>query len=304
MTVNTIKLSGVIPPMITPLTENMEVDVDGLEALVTYMLDGGVGGIFALGSSGEGPWLTSTQQSTVLKTVVDCVKGRVPVLVGALEPSTARTQEVIQRHVNDGADIVVITSPYYFPADDIVQINHIEQLATQSPVPVMLYNIPPTTHNPIVAETVNQVMQMDNLIGIKDSAGDWDNFLKLLEYRKQRPEFCVFQGAEKLAAKSIEAGADGIVPGLGNIVPQHFVAIINAIQAEDPDEASRLQEAIDELWMLHTYDFWMSGLKYAASLLGFGSGAAIGRKIYMNDDAKHKIGTLVDKFGNQTVLNK
>jgi 4-hydroxy-tetrahydrodipicolinate synthase len=298
MTKAVTRLSGVVPPMITPLTESGEIDSIGLERLINHLLDGGVSGIFALGSSGEGPWLTASQQTTVIKEVVRCVAGRVPVLAGALEPSTSRTQEAISRHADAGADMVVITSPYYFPSDESVQIKHIETLVESSPIPAMLYNIPPTTHNPIAPETVQQIMQLDNLVGIKDSAGDWDNFLKLLSYRADRPEFVVFQGAELLATRSIEAGADGIVPGLGNIVPSHFVAIIKAIQSGDPADAHAIQKRIDELWTLHTHDFWLIGLKYTASLLGFGSGAAIGHTMKMDKDAQQIIATLLEKVSS------
>ena len=298
------RLSGVIPPMVTPLTEGGDIDIAGLGRLVNHLLDGGVSGIFALGSSGEGPWLTAEQQSTVIKEVVRTVDGHVPVLAGALEPSTSRTQEMIEQHADAGADMVVITSPYYFPSDASVQIRHIETVVNTSPIPVMLYNIPPTTHNPIVAETVKQIMQLDNLVGIKDSAGDWDNFLKLLEYRAGRPEFVIFQGAEKLSAQSIEAGADGIVPGLGNIVPNYFVEIIKAIKANNLSDADAIQDRIDELWTLHTYDFWLIGLKYAASCLGFGTGTAVGHMMTMDKDAQEKIAALLEKVNNEAIPSK
>lgn len=295
MTKNATRLSGVIPPMITPLTADHKIDIDGLERLVTHMLDGGVSGIFALGSSGEGPWLTSIQQTIVIREVVRCVAGRVPVLAGALEPSTSRTQEAIKRHVDAGADMVVITSPYYYSSDATVQVRHIETLVETSDIPVMLYNIPPTTHNPIVAETVQQVIQLDNLIGIKDSAGDWDNFLALLKYREQRPDFGVFQGAEKLATQSLTVGADGVVPGLGNLIPVHFVAIVKALQADKEADADAIQKQVDELWTLHTHDFWLICLKYAASLLGFGSGKTVGHTMHMNTAAQQTIAALLEK---------
>lgn len=297
------KLSGVIPPMITPLTESGDIDITGLERLVNHLVDGGVSGIFALGSSGEGPWLTATQQTTVIQEVVRFVGGRVPVLAGALEPSTARTDEAIKKHMDAGADMVVITSPYYFPSDAPIQIRHIETLVESSSIPVMLYNIPPTTHNPIAPETVKEVMQLDNLVGIKDSAGDWDNFLKLLAYRVDRPEFVVFQGAEKLAARSIEAGADGVVPGLGNIVPSFFVEIINAIKSGNPADAHAIQDRIDELWKVHTYDFWLIGLKYTASLCGFGSGTAVGHMMTMGGDAQHAITALLKKVDSKAIID-
>ena len=287
------KLRGIIPPMITPLTAQGDLDLAGLERLVTHLLDGGVAGVFVLGSSGEGPWLTATQQHQLVRETVRLVAGRVPVLVGALEPCTARALENIHQHHEAGADMVVITSPYYFQVGADEQSRHIATLTTQSPIPVMLYNIPPTTHNPITADTVRAVLSLENLVGIKDSAGNWDNFSTLLQLRAERPDFVVFQGAEKLAARSLLAGADGIVPGLGNLVPALFREIQDLAQTGQQADALSIQARIDQLWTLHTYDYWLVCLKYAASVLGFGSGRTCGHTTNLTDTERQQIQALV-----------
>ena len=292
-------LRGIIPPMITPLTAQGDLDLPGLERLVTHLLDGGVAGVFVLGSSGEGPWLTIKQQRQLVRETVRLVAGRVPVLAGALEPGTARTLENIHQHHDAGADTVVITSPYYFQVGPAEQIQHIETLVTQSPLPVMLYNIPPTTHNPIAPDTVREVLPLENLVGIKDSAGNWKDFSALLQLREERPDFVVFQGAEKLAAGSLLAGADGIVPGLGNLVPALFRQIFDLVQARHDAEALAIQAYIDQLWTLHTYDYWLVCLKYAASVLGFGSGQTCGHSVHMAEDARQQIQALIHDIEQQ-----
>jgi dihydrodipicolinate synthase/N-acetylneuraminate lyase len=299
MTANASKLSGIIPPMITPLTAQGELDVAGLERLVTHLLDGGVAGVFVLGSSGEGPWLTAAQQCQLVRETVRLVAGRVPVLAGALEPCTARTLENMHQHHEAGADLVVITSPYYFQVGPSEQIRHIETLATEAPLPVMLYNIPPTTHNPIAPDTVRAVLPLENLVGIKDSAGDWDNFTKLLQLRAARPDFVVFQGAEKLAARSLLAGADGVVPGLGNLVPALFRQIFDRAQTGQEAEALAIQARIDQLWTLHTHDYWLVCLKYAAAVLGFGSGQTCGHTAHLTDADRQQIQELVHKIAKK-----
>ncbi len=272
----TTRLSGIIPPMITPLTESGQIDVPGLERLVNHMLRGGVSGIFVLGSSGEGPWLTRDQQRQMVQETVRLVGGKVPVLAGALEAGTARTLEVLYQHQDAGADMIVIASPYYYGAGPAVQIEHVTTLVNAASVPVILYNIPPMTHNPISPATVQQVLGLENLVGVKDSAGNWDDFQDLLRLKTERPDFAVFQGAERLAAQSLLAGADGIVPGLGNVVPEIFQQIHAAALDGRPADAEHLQEKIERLWVLHTYDYWLVCLKYAASVLGFGSGRTCG----------------------------
>jgi 4-hydroxy-tetrahydrodipicolinate synthase len=271
-----LALSGVIPPMITPLTAEGKVDVAGIERLVDYLIDGGVSGLFLLGSSGGGPWLTLSERTLVIQESVRVAAGRVPVLAGVLEPSTSRTIEAAQMAEDAGADCLVATSPYYFgPGGPDHQVYHFETIARAISLPLMLYNIPPATHNPIELDTVRQLLAVENLIGIKDSAGNWEYFVKLLDLRKTR-DFRVFQGAQNLAASSALAGADGLVPGLGNLVPDLFVRLMRSAQAGEREQAFALQERVNELSKLHTHGFWLVCLEYAASLLGFGSGAVCG----------------------------
>jgi len=271
-----LALSGVIPPMITPLTAEGKVDVVGIERLVNHLIDGGVSGLFVLGSSGEGPWLTLSERRLVIKESVRVASGRVPVLAGVLEPGTSRAIEAAQIAEHAGADCLVVTSPYYFSPGPGHQVYHFETIARAISLPMMLYNIPSSTHNPIELDTVRRLLAVENLIGIKDSAGNWEHFVELLELRKIRPEFRVFQGAEKMAASSILAGADGLVPGLANLVPEVFDRLMRSAQAGEREQAFALQERVNELSKLHTYGFWLVCLKYAASLLGFGTGAACG----------------------------
>lgn len=172
-----IALQGVIPPMITPLTPDRDVDVESTERLVQHMITGGVSGIFVLGSSGEGPWLTWSQQRKLLETTIAAANGRVSILVGALKPSTSRTVETIKRLEQiTGVDAVVVTTPYYFASAAEDQMHHFSVIASATKLPVVLYNIPPTTHTTIAPETVRELLTIDNIIGIKDSAGDMAQF--------------------------------------------------------------------------------------------------------------------------------
>ena len=290
-------LEGLVPPMITPLTPEGEIDRNDLERLVNHLLDSGVSGLFILGTSGEGPWLTSRQSEALMRYTVEAVNGRVPVLAGVLEPSTPRTIEAIKRAVDCGVDTVVVTTPYYMEADASVQRYHLEQAAQISPLPVLLYNIPSKTHNILAPQTVREVLHITNIIGIKDSAGDWQAFEALLALRHERPTFKIFQGAEQLSARSLAAGADGVVPGLGNLVPVLFVEMIKNIKAGNVAAATALQEQVDWIGRLHTYGYWLACLKYAVSLSGLCSDVTCGQNGTLNETSKQAIRDLVTKHG-------
>lgn len=272
------------------------MDLPAIEHLVTYLLDSGVSGLFILGSSGEGPWLTASQRQQVIEQTAGAAGGHVPVLVGVLEPGTRRTLEAVQMAEDAGADAVVMTSPYYFPADAAIQIHHFETIAAASALPVMLYNVPANTHNPISPDTVGRLLGIDNLVAIKDSAGNWQDFERLLELRASKPGLRVFQGHESLAARSVLAGADGIVPGLGNLVPGLFVRLVASARAGDREMAFSLQAQVDALCELYTLGSWLACLKYAASLLDFGSGVTSGPTDCLSEPARATIRQLVQTY--------
>ncbi len=286
-------LSGLVPPMITPLTASGQVDEAAIDQLVAYMLAHGVDGLFLMGSSGEGPWLTFSQQQQVIRRVQQAVNSRVPLLVGALEPGTQRTLEAVRMIEDTGGDVLVITTPYYFMTDEAAQLRHFETIAAHTTLPVMLYNIPQTTHNLLTPATARKLLPIEHIIGIKDSATHWEAFTQFLDLKADKPDFLVFQGSEKLAVRSIQAGADGLVAGMGNLVPALLKEIITSVRNGDDTTAHALQTQITALWDLHTYDFWLVCLKYAASLLGFGSGATCGHPSQLTAESQAAIRTML-----------
>ncbi|MCC6804198.1 MAG: dihydrodipicolinate synthase family protein [Anaerolineae bacterium] len=288
-----LRFQGVIPPMITPLTSSGDVDTAATEHLVERLVAGGVDGIFVLGSSGEGPWLTAEQSAEVMRLAVRAAAGRVPVLGGVLESGTRRTLDAIENAAACGVSAVVVTAPYYFEADAQTQRVHFETIARRSPLPIVLYNIPSMTHNAIAPQTVADVLDCETIVGIKDSAGNWEVFAALLALREKRRDFQVLQGAERQSLRSLLAGADGIVPGMGNLAPKLFADLLKCVRAGDTAGAEALQQRAEALWHLHTHGFWLACLKYAVSLVG-DSRSATSANVDLAETAKAAIYTLVE----------
>lgn len=295
-------LKGVIPPMITPLTEDDAVDMAGLRRLVAHLLAGGVSGIFVLGSSGEGPWLTPMQGQQVVQGVAKEVNGRVPVLAGILEPSTWRVLDLLDSAKEAGADAVVVTTPYYFETDADTHFHHFATIARHTDLPVVLYNIPSKTHSHLSVETVARLLNIENIIGIKDSSGDWQQLSGLLSLRQIRHDFRILQGAEGLSGSSALAGVDGLVPGLGNLMPALFVRILAAAHAKDESTVRSLQAQVEALGILHSHGHWLACLKYAVSLLGFSRDIAYGRPQALPLQAQQAIAAIVSAVRNAEIL--
>ncbi|QPC83321.1 dihydrodipicolinate synthase family protein [Phototrophicus methaneseepsis] len=295
-----MKLKGVIPPMLTPLS-NGEVDAEATKRLIHHLIESGVAGIFVMGSTGEGPWLNQHQRKALLAATVDAVDGRVPILAGALEPGTGPTLEAIQLIAGYAVDVVVVATPYYFQADAATQAEHARIIADESPLPVMLYNIPQMTHNPLRAETVAQLLDHENIIGIKDSQGDWANFEALLKLKEQRADFIISQGAEAQGAQSALAGADVLVPGISNLIPEKFVSVMNQASLGHTDEVHAMADEISGVMKgIYGDGFWLPRMKYAASLRGFGDGSRLAPAPPLAEAEKEAVRSYVERYLDKT----
>lgn len=293
---NHIKISGVIPPVVTPLTQNKQLDLRTFEKQLHYLVKAGVDAVFVLGTCGEGYGLTRSQKRELLKGAVDAVDSRVPVLAGVLEPSTARVLEELDRTIEAGISAVVVTTPYYYQSDASDQIHHFRTIARASSVPIITYNIPSHTQNTITPETVTTLLDEENIIAIKDSTEDWALFEALLALRDINPNFSVLQGSEKNAAKALLAGADGIVPSAGNLVPSLFVELVKAVHKNDTVRVNNLDQQINDLTNLYTHGFWLACLKYGLTLVDRGTGETLSHHQSLTESAKTQIRDLVEHY--------
>jgi dihydrodipicolinate synthase/N-acetylneuraminate lyase len=261
-------LRGVIPPMISPLTEAHLVDEPAIGRVADYILGGGCSGLFVLGGVGEGAWLSSSQRQQVVASTVRAAAGRAPVLVGLMLPGTAPAREAALQAAGAGADALVVGSPYYFAADAASQRRHVEAILNATPLPVLLYNIPQCTHTPLAHEAVQALSTEPRILGVKDSWGDLPYFQSLLTLKQARPDFRVLQGHEHAAMASLLLGADGLIPGLGNVAPRVMVSLVQAARAGDVATCQALHGQIFELTGMYTNKAGLAGLYAACALLG------------------------------------
>jgi 4-hydroxy-tetrahydrodipicolinate synthase len=265
-------LGGIVPPLISPLDRAREPDGPAMAALVAHVLDGGCTGLFVLGGCGEGAWLTAPQRSAVVRAAAKAAGGRAPVLAGCMLPGTRAAAEAARQAAGEGADAVVVGSPYYFGVDGAAQQRHVEAVLDAASLPALLYNIPQSTHQVLAPATVAALARDSRVLGIKDSAGDFTAFQAFLAIRRRQPAFRVLQGNEPLSAASLLQGGDGLVPGLANVAPALYVALREAAAKGEADACARLQTNIVDLAALHEQGHWLPALKAACSLLGLGAG--------------------------------
>ena len=269
-------LRGILVPMVTPLAGPDELDAAGLERLVDRMLAGGVHGLFLLGSCGEGPSLSPRIQRQLIDHVCGYVARRLPILVGVTASSPVESSALARHAADAGVDAVVIAPPFYFPLQQAELHAYITRQAADSPLPVVLYNMPGLTKVVIEPETVARLMDNPRIIGLKDSSGDMAYFRRAREVTRGRGDWTLLVGPEHLLAESIEAGGDGGVSGGANVLPQLFVQLYEAARAGFPEELAAFESDVVRLAQIYsvgsisgvTASSVVKGLKAALSTLG------------------------------------
>ncbi|MEV7568747.1 dihydrodipicolinate synthase family protein [Streptomyces tanashiensis] len=252
MNARTPRYTGVIPPVVTPLTADGEIDTASLERLVGFLLDGGVSGLFALGSSGETAYLTDAQKDVVVDTITGAVAGQVPVVVGTIEQTTNRAIERGRAALKSGADAIVATAPFYTRTHDTEIDRHFRLIADAVDLPLLAYDVPVCVHSKLSTDLVLRLAADGVLAGIKDSSGDDVGLRYLCLGARELPDFSVLTGHEVVVDAMLLGGADGAVPGLGNVDPHGYVRLDRLAAAGDWSAAKSEQDRIARLFEIVT----------------------------------------------------
>jgi 4-hydroxy-tetrahydrodipicolinate synthase len=269
-----MKFQGIIPPLITPLRARDELDFAGLEKLLEHILCAGVGGIFILGTTGEGPSLSYRLRREVIKRVCKQVKNRAPVLVGITDTAFVESINLARHAADCGASAVVAAPPYYLPEAQPELQEYLDHLVAELSLPLFIYNMPALTKVSFELETVRRAMDEPKIIGLKDSSGDLNYFKNAAQLIKQnRPDWSLFIGPEEKLFDALELGGHGGVSGGANLFPKLYVQLCAAHRAGNFSRAQELQKQIqrvsDSFYRIGKYSSSIiKGIKCAANCLG------------------------------------
>lgn len=266
-------LRGIIPPAITPMIDNDTLDVEGLERLLERMIEGGVSGVFILGTTGEAQNLSYRIRKELIKHTCRVVNRRVQVMVGITDTSFSESLSLAVVATEHGADVLVSAPPYYHVPGQDELIQYYNHLANRLPLPLFLYNMPANVKVMIEPRTVQRLSENPNIVGLKDSSGNGSYFQKVLHLMRGKPDFCVLAGPEEMLAESVLLGAHGGVNGGANMFPELYVSLYNAAVARDFGKIASLHARVMEI-SLSIYDIgrfassYIKGIKTTLNLLG------------------------------------
>lgn len=247
-------LKGVVPPVCTPFTKDYEVDEKSLRRLLNHLIDGGVHGLFILGSTSEVAYLTDKRRAEVIRITMDEVKGRVPVVVGAIDTTTLRVIENVKTAVAAGVEGIVITAPFYVRTHPAEIDNHFRLIKQAcGDVPLYAYDIPIAVNGVKLELSTLLNLAKDGVIqGLKDSSGNDAGIRAVVLAIKKLGlnDFAVLTGSELTVDSALIFGADGVVPGIGNIDPAGYVRIYDSVKKGDLVAARKEQERLFEMFAL------------------------------------------------------
>lgn len=263
-----MEIKGIIVPLLTPMHEDESVNEQELRNQVKRLIKAGVHGIFPLGTNGEGYILNKKEKEHVLSVVIEETGAVIPVFAGTGCISTKETIEQSLTAKSLGADALSIITPSFCMASQYEIYSHYKEVASAVDLPVILYNIPARTGNSITPETASRLSEIHNIIGIKDSSGNFNNMLQYIEMAKGK-DFSVLSGNDSLILWNLLAGGNGGISGCANVYPAVIVSIYHAFLEENIEKAKEIQESISSFRNCFRFGNPNTIVKAAVELLGY-----------------------------------
>ena len=238
--------TGVMPALVTPFNKDDEsINEENLRNLVNNLIDQGVTGLVPVGTTGEFVNMTFEERLRVIEIVVDETNGRVPVIAGTGETGTKLVIDATKAATDIGADAAIIVTPYYLKPKAKGLYDHYFTIAEKTDIPLVLYNIPACTGVELPWTVVEDLVDIENFIAIKDSSGDYKYFSALLE--KVSDKISVLIGWDENVLGALAGGAAGCILGSANVIPKIWLEIYDHVKNNRLQEAQTLQKKVQKL---------------------------------------------------------
>jgi 4-hydroxy-2-oxoglutarate aldolase len=291
------KLNGILLPFPTPFDGEGRIDEPALRSNIESWNKTGITGHVILGSTGERVHLTERECLDVIETARESVPSHLAFIVGAGQQSTQATIDEIRHVAEAGADAVLVITPHFYRAEmtQNALVNHYLAVADASPVPVLLYSVPQFTNVTLQPETIARLSGHENIIGVKDSSGD---ILNLAETVRLVPEdFVVLTGNGSALYPALCVGARGAILAVGCIAPRLSVAIYEAYQSGEHEQAREMQQRLTRLTRGVSGRYGISGLKAALDMLGYAGGRVRAPLSDTTEEARREIRAVLEETG-------
>lgn len=290
------EIKGIIAAMQTAMNADGSINETEMRRQINRQIDAGVDAVFCLGTNGEFYIMNTEEKIQVMEIFVDEVKGRVPVYAGTGCVSTKDTIELSMKAKEIGVDILSVITPYFAALNQDELFQHYSTLAEAVELPIVMYNIPARTGAALAPSTVGKLAEKyDNIVGIKDSSGNFNNILQYIDATKDT-DFSVLSGNDALILWTLLAGGTGGITAIANILPEIMVSIYQNYVKGDMGAAKAAQSSIAPIRDCFKYGNPNSIVKCATNLIGQPVGPCRAPFGMVSEDAKKAIMDTIDTY--------
>ncbi len=289
------KPEGIIPPLVTPFSDDGSLNESMLRKIINYVLDAGVHGVFIAGSTGESYALDAKERIRAFEIAIEEVNGKVPVYAGTAHITTGETVRLTAAAESVGADAVSIVTPFFITPNDQELYQHYKTVAESTRLPILLYNNPGRTGVHISIETIKALSKIENILGMKDSSGDMTYINEVI--RNTDENFHFFCGRDTLIFSSLVSGGSGAVPASANITPKLIVELYNQFKQGNLEAARKAQFALAPLRMAFNLGSFPVVLKEGMQMIGFEVGRARPPIQPMSSDKRDVLKNILKNMG-------
>ena len=291
-----LKLTGITPALLTPFDEEDNVNTTVIRDLVEFQLAAGVSGFYVCGSTGEGLLLSEAERQLVTETVVDQVKGRVPVVVHVGDITTRSACALASHAEAAGADAISSIPPFYFNVGVEGVKQHYVQIAAASSLPLYVYNVPGATGVNVGVEMMRDLLEtIPTLRGIKYTSYNLFEMRKIIELDAGRLN--VVSGPDELMIAAQAMGADGAIGSTYNVLPRLFVQAYEAFNSGDVVTARELQARGCRVINIFLQFSGLPGIKEMMRLIGFDCGTGRRPNLPLTDEEKGRLREMLEEVG-------
>lgn len=240
------KYGGVVVPMVTPFTKDRKVDGKGVSKLVNHLIDSGTHP-FIIGTTGESASISAGEKMTLVKETIKATAGRSLVYAGISGNCLSDSIDSAKALHDSGVNVAVATMPCFYPVDESQVLKYFEELADRIPCPLIIYNIPATTHLSISITVIDKLSRHEKIVGFKDSEKGIERIDSATGLWQHRTDFSYLLGWALQSTYAMRLGADGIVPSTGNVAPALYKIIVDAAVTGQHDICVKAQEKADAI---------------------------------------------------------
>lgn len=244
-----MKLEGTTVAMVTPFTREDTVDEEGMRENMNYLLERGVNGLLAAGTTGESATITHQEQKKMMEILVDEVKGKAAAVAGAGSNSSREALDLVKYAEDVGADYALVITPYYNKPQPNGLYEHYKMLSESTDIPIIVYNVPSRTGTDIDVETIGRVAQLDNIVALKEANPDLDKVSQIIQKMDQLGvnDFLVLSGNDNLTLPMISQGCKGVISVVGNVDPARMSEMVKKALEGDFQGAQDLHYELYDL---------------------------------------------------------